>query len=87
MSPTTIGQRAKGNGTITSIGEVGRSINELTTPITAEQYRAWEEDGHIGNMLMTLAIPFLPAAILLGAAVDRADEAVASPTTADRTDG
>jgi hypothetical protein len=44
--------------------------------ITAEQYRAWEEDEQTGNMLMTLAVPFLPGAILLGAAADRAGEAV-----------
>jgi hypothetical protein len=40
-------------------------------PITAEQYRAWEEDGQTGTVLMVLAVPFLPAAVLLGAAADR----------------
>ena len=44
-------------------------------PITAEQYRAWEEDKGTGEVLMVMAVPFLPAAVLLGAAADRAGRA------------
>lgn len=40
-------------------------------PLTAEQYRAWEEDEQTGNLLMTLAVLCLPLAILLGSAADR----------------
>jgi hypothetical protein len=40
-------------------------------PITAEQYRAWEEDEQMGNRLMTLAVPCLLLAVLLGVAADR----------------
>src|SRR5262249_6512545 len=40
-------------------------------PLTAEQYRAWEENKQTGELLMILAVPCLPIAILLGVAADR----------------
>jgi len=52
-------------------------------PLTAEQYRAWEEDKRTGEVLMVLAVPFLPAAILLGAAADRAGKAADPGATPD----
>jgi hypothetical protein len=56
-------------------------------PLTAEQYRAWEEDERTGKVLMMLAVPFLPAAVLLGAAADRAGKAAEPGAAADRAGG
>jgi hypothetical protein len=52
-------------------------------PITAEQYRTWEENRRTGDVLMTLAVPLLLAAILLGAAADRAGKSADPDATPD----